>query len=162
MQQPTIAPAPPDLQIQTLRFGEPEQVTVSPANLYTFPEPVPGLADSHRFALVEDAAYGPLKWLQSLDEAAVCLPVLPAASLAVPGYGAEVAAFLGAAPDAEVGVLLVTRFDAEASSFAVNLLAPIVLDGRSGTGRQVILEDRSHPIRQHIVWDAAAEVFALC
>lgn len=162
MHQPTIAPALPALPIQTFRFGEPEQVAVSPASLYTFPEPVPGLAESHRFALIEDAAYGPLKWLQSLDEAAVCLPVLAAASVALPDYGAEVATFVHAAPDAETRVLLVTRFDEEAGSFAVNLLAPIVLDGRSGTGRQVILEDRSHPIRQHIVWDARDEVFAPC
>lgn len=170
MQQPTSAPTPPAFQIQTRRFGASEEVTVSASNLYAFPEAVPGLPDSHRYALVKDEAYGPLHWLQSLDDAAVCLPVLAVAALDVPGYAASVTRLLGDAGDAgDAGdgaegtrVLVVTRFDEAAGSFAVNLLAPIVLDARSATGRQVILEGQPHPIRQHIVWDAAAQVFTPC
>src|SRR5713226_7510940 len=78
------------LTIATVRFGTPEQVQVTTSSLYTFPEALPGLPDSHRYALVSEAAYAPLSWLQSLDENFVCLPLLPLGSLAMPAYIAEV------------------------------------------------------------------------
>lgn len=151
------------LTIWTVRFGAPEQVTVGAANLYTFPEALPGLPESRRFALIAEDAYAPLRWLQSLDEAVICLPVLGPEALALDGYDARLAAALGAAVSAEAParVLLITQYDAAAQSFAVNLLAPIVLDDHVATGKQVILEAGSYPLRQHITWDDVTRGFRL-
>ena len=150
---------PTEVRIATMRFGAPESVSVSAADLYAFPEALPGLPDSHRYALVRDDAYAPLCWLQSLDEGPVCLPLLPLAALAVGGYAADVAEAIGA--DAARDALLVTRFDDAAGAFAVNMLAPIALDDAIATGRQIVLDglQRPYPLRQHVAWDAVTRTF---
>ena len=151
---------PTEVRIATMRFGAPESVSVSAADLYAFPEALPGLPDSHRYALVRDDAYAPLCWLQSLDEGPVCLPLLPLAALAVGGYAADVAEAIGA--DAARDALLVTRFDDAAGAFAVNMLAPIALDDAIATGRQIVLDglEKHYPLRQHVAWAAATRTFA--
>lgn len=168
----TIAPfARLALTLQTMRFGAPEEVAVDPSRLYTFPEALPGLPESHRYALVEDDAYAPLCWLQSLDEGPVCLPVVAHTVLDLDGYAAQVVSMLdeegmasaaSAASVSAVGgtrVMLVTRFDEDAGLFAVNPLAPILLDGDTATGRQVVLDGQDYPLRQHVRWDATSGRF---
>lgn len=151
------------LVVSTSRFGTVEQVAVRPAALYTFPEALPGLPDSHRYALIVDDAYAPLRWLQSLDEEAVCLPVLAPAAIGLTGYDTHVAEAAGEPADPEFGcrVLLITRYDGANEVFLTNLLAPILLDQRTGTARQLILEEQSYPLRQRLDWDAATRTFSL-
>lgn len=146
--------------IETSRFGVSEQVTVAVADLYTFAEAMPGLPDSHRFALIRDEAYAPLRWLQSLDEEVICLPVLALDALEADDVIGGVAAALGLDADAGQRALLVTHFDAAGGSFVINLLAPLVLDAASATGRQVILEGQSYPLRQPLAWHAETRTFS--
>ncbi len=146
------------LTITTLRFGEAEQVVVPAGALYTFPEALPGLPDSRRYALVGDAGSAPLFWLQSLEEGPVCLPIVEVRGLQVEGYAEQVSQALGAEP-AATRVFVVTRFDPENAGFIVNLLAPVVLDLDAATGHQIILEGQSLPLRQAVRWDAEARMF---
>lgn len=172
-----------ELTIWTVRLGAREQVTVSPSCLYTFADAPPGLPGSHRFALISDSAFMPLQWLQSLDEWEICLPVLPLDVLDLDGYAADVAHAAGFSEHdaAAPRVFLVTHLGA--TSIAVNLLAPVVLDATSATGRQVILEAGSresgvgptpdsrlptpirggagYPLRRQVVWDPVARKFRL-
>jgi len=153
-------PAPAEgLVIATVRFGTVEQVVVAPSALFSFPEALPGLPDSHRYVLIGDQNSAPLFWLQSLEDQAACLPVVESASLAVAGYAEQVSQSLGAAPDARVFV--VARFDPEANSFVVNLLAPVILDRRAGTGKQIVLDGQGYALRQEVRWDATARNFVV-
>lgn len=157
------------LTVWTVRLGAPEQVVVSTSSLYTFTEAPPGLPESRRFALISDAMYAPLQWLQSLDEWEICLPVLPVAVVELDGYATDVAAAIGGGDDMDerAPIMLVTHLGE--SSFSVNLLAPIVLDMRTATGRQLILEGRpryvgiadgaSYPLRQQIAWNPLTGTF---
>ena len=148
--------------IPTLRFGTPAQVGVSASSLYTFLEALPGLPDSRRFALISDDAFAPLRWLQSLDEVEICLPLLDLDLLSIPGYAAAVAQTVGLEEVAPAGrILLVTRYDGPTERFVTNLLAPILLDAQSGTGRQIILEGHSYALRQPLQWQPATRTFSL-
>jgi flagellar assembly factor FliW len=149
-----------ELTIWTVRLGAPEQLTVSPSSLYTFAEALPGLPNSRRFALISDQTYAPLQWLQSLDEWAICLPVLALESVKLEGYAALVAEAAESSSGAEFAprILLVTHL--RAGTFAVNPLAPILLDDRSATGKQLILDGQPYPLRQTIVWDAQTRTFS--
>lgn len=160
----------PHLTIWTVRLGAPEQVALDAACLYTFAEALPGLPQSHRFALISDENYAPLQWLQSLDEWTICLPVLSLDAVELDGYAARV----GEASELDAAcarIMLVTHLGAP--SFAVNLLAPIVLDGHAGTGKQLILDlsggehgapvgtssGARYALRQSITWDTQARRF---
>ena len=90
------------LPIPTTRFGTIEEATVAASSLYTFPEALPGLPDSHRYALIEDPSYDPMCWLQSLEEPLVCLPVVPLAGTSLDQY-ASIAARASGLQLAEVG-----------------------------------------------------------
>ncbi|HEY8285520.1 MAG TPA: flagellar assembly protein FliW [Chloroflexota bacterium] len=147
------------LVIATVRFGAVEQVVVAPSALFSFPEALPGLPESHRYALIGDESSAPLFWLQSLEDQAACLPVVESASLVVSGYAEHVGQSLGA--DHDERVFVVARFDPEANSFVVNLLAPVILDQRAGTGRQIVLDGQGYPLRQAVRWDAAARNFTV-
>lgn len=148
------------LVIATVRFGAAEQVIVQAGDLFTFPEALPGLPDSHRYALIGDENSAPLSWLQSLEEQPVCLPVVETAAVAVDGYAEQVSRRLEAAAEA-VRVFVVTRFDPTGNSFVMNLLAPVILDQRAGTGSQIILEGQDYPLRQAVAWDAATRTFSV-
>ena len=150
------------LVIVTTRFGADEEVPVAPSDLYTFPEALPGLPDSHRYALVIDPSYAPMRWLQSLDEPLVCLPVLPLSGLALEGYADDAAEGAGLSMH-EVGeqVMVVTRYDRQALTFVSNLLAPIVLEPTTATGRQIVLDGHNYPLRQAIQWNAIRRVFGV-
>ena len=166
------------LTIPTVRFGAAEDVSITSAELFTFPDALPGLPDSHRYALVVDDQYEPLRWLQSLDETPVCLPLLPLEALDEPAYRQQMVENLRAesGSDSIVGidaqpdkvVVLVARFDDAAGLLAVNLLAPVILDNVTGTGRQVVLDGpgrsdseygQQYPLRIHVSWDAEAKKF---
>lgn len=164
----------PHLTIWTVRLGSPEQVAIDASCLYTFAEALPGLPESHRFALISDENYAPLQWLQSLDEWTICLPVLGLDAVELEGYAARVGEAIEL-DAASTRIMLVTHLGAP--SFAVNLLAPIVLDGQAGTGKQLILDlsgsEHGAPaatslatsggvryaLRQSITWDAQTRRF---
>src|SRR5205807_616202 len=131
------------------RFGKQETISIPVSALYTFPEAMPGLEDSHRFAVIGDETTAPFRWLQSLDEEQVCLPVLDLQVLPLENYAARVAEVVGEAESAALAarILLVCRFNHDAEIFLANLLAPIVLDPRAATGKQVILEGQPFPLR---------------
>ncbi len=136
------------------------------SHLYTFVDPLPGLPDNHRFALIEEERYAPLRWMQSLDDPLICLPLLPAALLEfdTEKYRARItAADEGSGDDLGQGgsVYLVTRQLQDGGKLVVNLMAPIYLDPGNGTGRQVILQDPSYSLRQGIVWNARSRKFGL-
>lgn len=150
------------LTIPTTRFGTLETAPLNAANLFTFPEALPGLPDSHRFGLIEDPAYVPLCWLQSLDEPQVCLPVVPLGALSLGDYAAQAGCALGLDDAvAAVQVMLVTRYDGQTQGFVANMLAPIMLDPETGMGRQVVLEGHSYPLRQTLQWDPGQRTFGL-
>jgi flagellar assembly factor FliW len=154
----TGEPPPAGLTIVTSRFGAAEQVVVPPSALFTFPEALPGLPDSRRFALIGDEDSAPLFWLQSLEEGPVCLPLVDVNGLQVEGYAASVWQAIGAERDM-LHVFVVARFAPENGGFLVNLLAPVVLDCQECLGRQIILEGQNFPLRRVVSWDAATRMF---
>ena len=60
--------------LQTVHFG---RIQVDEASTIQFPEGLPGFESRRRFALLQDPAYGPLIFLQSLELAGLCFPALP-------------------------------------------------------------------------------------
>jgi flagellar assembly factor FliW len=62
------------LVFQTVHFG---RIDVDEDSMIEFPEGLPGFEARRRFALLQDPAYGPLVFLQSLELAGLCLPALP-------------------------------------------------------------------------------------
>jgi flagellar assembly factor FliW len=128
------------LTIESSRFGTLE---IADADVIEFPTGLVGLG-GRRYTIVTPDAESPFRWLHSVDDAALALPIANPLAF-FPDYEIE----LSDADLARVGadaaeVYVVVRAGAELSDFSANLHAPIVI--ANGRGHQVINEV-AHPVR---------------
>jgi flagellar assembly factor FliW len=131
------------LTIDSSRFGSLEIPT---AEVIEFPNGLIGLG-GRRYALVAGSEDGAFRWLHSLDDPSMALPVANPWSFFA-DYAVELSdsdsATITADP-ADVAVWVTVRAGSELSDFYANLKAPIVI--ADGQGQQVINEAADAPVR---------------
>jgi flagellar assembly factor FliW len=128
------------LTIESSRFGALE---IAAGDVLEFPTGLVGLG-GRRYTIVTPDPESPFRWLHSVDDPALALPIANPLAF-FPDYEIE----LSDADLARVGadaaeVYVVVRAGAELSDFSANLHAPIVI--ANGRGHQVINEV-AHPVR---------------
>jgi flagellar assembly factor FliW len=141
--QPETPHGPPSSDSQTFsvtRFGSAEPLEVSSGDTLTFSDGLVGLDHLRAFTLVEDERVTPCRWLQSLDEPALAFLVVDP-GLVDPAYAPEL-------PEGDRWVIITLRVQPERST--ANLLAPVVIDGASRTGQQIVLHDSGYSLRHPI------------
>src|SRR3954466_5170785 len=133
----------PTLSIDSSRFGSLE---IPAEDVIEFPNGLIGLGGK-RYALVAGSEDGAFRWLHSLDDPAIALPVANPWSFFA-DYEVELSdsdrASAPAAP-ADVAGWVTVRAGAELSDFYATLKAPIVI--ADGQGQQVINEAADFPVR---------------
>jgi flagellar assembly factor FliW len=123
----------------------------SAAELFTFPEGLPGFAEETAFLPVEVPGQFPLVYLQSLLNPDLCFAAIPAPCLDS-GYRINASpdelALTGLSPDSVPGpdalVLALICFADDGNAVA-NLRAPIVISIQSRRGVQIIQTDDRYP-----------------
>ena len=129
--------------VESSRFGT---VDVPAEAVIEFPAGLIGLG-GRRFALVAGDDQGAFRWLQSLDDGALALPVTDPWSF-FSGYEVQLSdedtARVGGGA-AEVDVWVTVRAGSDLSDFSANLRAPILV--ANGLGHQVINEAPDAPVR---------------
>lgn len=112
-----------------------------------FEEGIIGVPRARRFHLLEKEG-SPILMMQSLDIQGLVLPVADPAladSEYRPALGPRVADALGLEKDDPVIVMAITTL--EPTGPKANLRAPVIINARNHRAAQVILEDRSYPLR---------------
>jgi flagellar assembly factor FliW len=131
------------LTVESSRFGT---IELDPAAVIEFPAGLIGLGGT-RFAIVSHDDESSFRWLHSLEDAGLALPITKPweffADYAV-DLSDDDAERVGAEGD-EVEVWVTVRAGAELSDFSANLRAPIVIAG--GRGHQVINQAPDAPVR---------------
>jgi flagellar assembly factor FliW len=139
--------------VESSRFGT---VDVPADAVIEFPAGLIGLG-GRRFALVTGDDQAAFRWLQSLEDGALALPVANPWDF-FPDYEVELSD-----PDSEriraeasdVAVWVTVRAGGELSDFSANLRAPILI--ANGLGHQVINEAQDAPVRAPLFAAAPAE-----
>jgi flagellar assembly factor FliW len=136
-------------KLQTPRFGPLEFQEV---DVIFFPKGIPGFEDHRKWILVGDDE-NPIKWLQSLDDEDVALPVLPP-SLVSSDYDpqlleADVRELKATAKDLHLFVVVSVPEDAPWDA-TVNLRAPIIINSNERLGKQVISQREDYEIKHHL------------
>lgn len=134
--------APDVVQVRSSRFGDLE---VPADRVLHFPQGLIGFPKARRFVILDHRPGSPFKWMLCLDEPDVAFAVVEPASL-VPDYRAplELAArVLGTAP-ADIALFVIVTIPPDPLEMTVNLMAPVVVDVRTRTSRQLVLEDGRH------------------
>ncbi len=137
------------VQIVSKRLGA---IDLDEAAILHFPVGLPGFEHCRRFALLEQSSVAPIVFLQSLDLPDLCFLAAPIAVID-PAYE------LAMTPDdlRSIGretvddvVCLAILAPAENGQFTANLLAPVVIDGKTRRAIQAVRLDsrysHQHPL----------------
>lgn len=132
---------------ETLRFGT---VEIDEKKFLLFQEGIPGLEEHKKFAILQfDESY-PIVWLQSLEDGNICMPVIDS-FLAIPDYAFNLDD--GDVRELEIGgpedlqVLSVLVIPENIEQMTMNLVAPIIINLRTGKAKQIILNGEDYNVR---------------
>jgi len=154
MTETTVA-ADREITVELPRFGT---CTYRESEVLTFPWGLPGFASLRRFIALNLGGQEKFVWLQSLDDPTVALPTADPWQIFadyaphLPPYATSSLDLRNPEDFATLCVVVVTPGAAE---MTMNLLAPIVVNLRTRTGRQITLETGGYSVRTPIPRKAA-------
>ena len=156
MTETTVEAADREITVELPRFGT---CTYRESEVLTFPWGLPGFANLRRFIALNLGGQEKFIWLQSLDDLAVALPTADPWQIFadyaphLPPYATSSLDLRNPEDFATLCVVVVTPGAAE---MTMNLLAPIVVNLRTKTGRQITLETGGYSVRTPIPRKAPA------
>lgn len=137
--------------LKTTKFGD---IDISEEYIFTFIEPIIGYEEYKQFALIDYSEESPFKWLQSVENPALALPVtIPAYfgvsyEFTIPDEKEEV---LGAKSADDILSLNIANVPNGApQNTTVNLLAPIVINTSNKRAIQLVLSNTNFAIKYKI------------
>lgn len=136
--------------IKASRFG---LLSVNDEDVLRFPKGIPGFYD-HREWILAGEDDNPVKWLQSLHDGAIALPVMvPQAVL--PGYNAKIVSGdleeLAVEDQGDLSTLVVVSIPPDAPwNMTANLRAPIVVNVKKRLARQIICANEDYGLRAFV------------
>jgi flagellar assembly factor FliW len=144
------------MTIDTLRFGA---VEIDETKILKFKPGLPGLEEFDRFAVLRFEDSFPIIWLQSVDDGGVCLPVIDTFSIA-PDYvfdisEEDVGALEITGPE-DYQVLSVLVIPEALDQMTVNYAAPIVINTKTGSARQIVLSGGDYSVRSPVFKEICA------
>lgn len=106
-----------------------------------------GYPNSQRFILIDHAKESPFKWLQSLDEGELAVPVCDPKTF-FPDYHIKIKrdelASLRVRGAEELVILAILSLRNEPSEMTANLQGPIIIHAERLIGRQVVLKESTY------------------
>ena len=133
--------------IETSRFGA---LTVEDGDVIIFPKGIPGF-DDHREWVIAGEDDDPIKWLQSVHDAEVALPVTPPSVILdryAPRFADEELEEVRLGSDENMMLLVVLSLPPGAPwDMTANLRAPIVLNHVKRIGKQIIALNEDYPLK---------------
>ena len=137
--------------IETSRFGA---LAVEDGDVIVFPKGIPGF-DDHREWIIAGEDDDPIKWLQSLNDADVALPVTPPSVILdryAPRFADEELEEVRLGSDENMMLLVVLSLPAGAPwDMTANLRAPIVLNHVKRIGKQIIALNEEYPLKADVL-----------
>jgi flagellar assembly factor FliW len=128
------------IRIEGTRFG---LVEVEDDAVIRFPNGVIGFPEESGFVLVERGAERMVAYLQSVNTAALAFPVVDGGYFAdYPQPSAEKLAQSAGLGVDELALLVIVAVQPKDKSLEANLLAPLIIEVKSRTGAQVVLDPR--------------------
>ncbi len=137
------------MKLQTKNFGE---IEVSENEIITFNNGMPGFEDKKRFTLISDSDNQSFCWLQSLDDVNLAFALLDVGSV-MSEYNPQIdATQINDLGEINNNLLIynVVVIPERAEEMSVNLVAPIVINKDSRTGKQVIVNNNDYGVKHYI------------
>ncbi|WP_088009528.1 flagellar assembly protein FliW [Indiicoccus explosivorum] len=135
------------MNIQTAFFGE---TTIDEKGLIRFEHGLPGFDDERRFVILPLEGNDAFHVLQSVDTEQVAFVVTNPFLFGEYTFEIDEATVhaLGIEGEEDVAIISIVTVKEPFDSSTVNLKAPVILNTRTGKGKQVILDKADYPIRR--------------
>ena len=137
--------------LQTTKFGE---VEVNEEYVFTFVEPIIGYDEYREFALIDYNSNSPFKWLQSLENPELAMPVTIPAYFGIPYQFTipdEKEALLEATDANDILCLNIANVPNGApQNTTINLLAPLVINISNKKAIQLVLSNTNFAIKHRL------------
>lgn len=141
------------MRIRTATWGD---VEVSEESFLTLPEGLIGFEDQQEYVLLDREDCAPFRWLVSFQDPGLAFPLL-APSYVLADYRVSLSAIehtmLGLEPGETPALFCLATVTDEGRQVYANLRAPLVVNARNRTARQVVLLDThyeiQHPVLEH-------------
>jgi flagellar assembly factor FliW len=139
-------------RIKTTRFG---MLEVETELILTFPDGIIGFDSCTRYIVISTEDNGAFRWLQSLDRPELAFPILDPTTFR-PDYAPVIsdmdARLLELTSTTPFLLFCVVTVPSHAPrEMTANLLAPVVINGLTRNGRQVIIQDEGYNTRHKVV-----------
>jgi flagellar assembly factor FliW len=135
-------------KMMTKHFGE---ITYDPERLITFEDGIPGFPNSKQYMLMSETEDEDMFfWLQSIDEGDVAFTLMDVYKV-LPDYNPQVDSAeideLGPLSDSPLLIYNIVVIPDYVRQMTVNLRAPVVMNLKTGLGKQMICTNDDYSIR---------------
>lgn len=135
------------MKINTKFFGE---IEIEEEKIINFPNGIIGFENLKRFVLIDHPGSETIKWLQSVDDANISLPVADPTAF-YPDYSPEISRdgleIIGLKNIEDAVVLCVITVPADIQKATINLKAPVVLNPAHRLADQMIAENPEYKVK---------------
>ena len=138
---------------KTKYFG---QVDLDENKILNFEEGIFGFEDYKRWTIlydVEEDEKSTVNWLQSLDEAAVAIPIINPFTIVAdynPTVNDDYLDALGDFKDEDLIVMNTLTVPSDVKQTTCNLRAPFIINSKNNKGVQVVVEGDEYPIKFNV------------
>ncbi|MHB9035444.1 MAG: flagellar assembly protein FliW [Armatimonadota bacterium] len=139
------------MKVETIRFGV---LDVDDDSIITMPRGPLGFENKTRFVTIQHRADTGFRWLQCVDDSALAFVVVDPSGF-VPEYDIEISDAdvekLQLESDQDAFIFAIVTVGESGQEVTANLAAPIVINSKTMTGMQVILQDSHYAVRHPLV-----------
>jgi len=141
------------VKIKTTRFGELE---VDKKDIIEFTEGLLGFENLKKFFIVDPGDQTLILWLQSIDDAATAFPIIEP-KIFQPNYMVKLLPVelnsLSLENLSNASVYTVLTIPQNVTEMSANLKAPIIINNKTKTARQIVLQDSKLEVRFKMYMD---------
>jgi len=135
------------MQIQTKFFGV---VEIDANMILNFSQGIPGFKDIHQYIILQHSDNSPFLVMQALESPHLAFFIVKMNDI-LPEYSIEISDEMTEELDIkeprEVTFYVIASIPGDVVTATVNLAAPLLINGRAKTGRQIILNNPAYSIR---------------
>jgi flagellar assembly factor FliW len=139
------------VEINSKPFGK---IQIDARQILHFPDGILGFETHKTFALIEENAETPFKWLQSLEDTELAFIVIQPVFFAPeysPLLSKEELDFLEVTSIEEALLMTIVTIPENPEMMTANLQGPILINPVTKKGKQFISRDETHPVRKLIL-----------
>jgi len=139
------------MKFKTSRFGE---IEIAEEEILEFPEGLLGFNAFRRYVILNTNEGSPFRWLQSVDDGSLAFIIIEPINFMF-SYDLEIsdddAHFLGLTNPEEVILFAIVTIPENPQDMTANLQGPLVINGKTRKGRQVISNNPDHLLKTKIL-----------